>query len=75
MFFQRQQRYGVKFMGGSNKIYEKKKINLYFRDFKSTYYCGGSLIGKTFRFHRRSVGSTPTHRSTFGQHGYLTIEN
>ena len=48
MFFQRQQRYGVKYMGGSNKIYEKKKINLYFRDFKSTYYCGGSLIGKTF---------------------------
>ena len=65
------------FVGSIPTHHSKKcKIFLYFRIYINIYYCGGSLIGKTFRFHRKGVGSTPTHRSTFlASKGYLTIEN
>ena len=51
------------------------KKYLYLRNFVDIYYCGGSVIGNTLSFQGRDVGSTPALRSTFGQRGYLTIEN
>jgi hypothetical protein len=51
------------------------KKKLYLRILEYIYYCGGSVIGNTLSFQGRDVGSTPALRSTFGQRGYLTIEN